>query len=282
MIGRGLVARLLARQHAVTGTSRCPTADGAVYLDLSDGNLSLASLPRVDAVVICAAMAKFSECRDQPDLARRVNVEAPARIARHFSGQGMQILLLSTSAVFDCDVPYAGADAIRRPRSIYGKMKAEAEDAVLAVSGGAVLRLTKVVGRNWPLINDWIARLRSGETIQAFADHSFCPIELPAVLDAIVAILESGESGIFQVSGGEDMTYVAAAGYLAERLGVPAGHVIGISAAAAGMPVEDITRYTSLETSRLTRLTGYRGAPAREVMAHVFDPLLPEAAGARH
>jgi dTDP-4-dehydrorhamnose reductase len=280
-IGRGLLQPLRERGHVAIGTSR--RTDGAhrpqtVYLDLAANEL--ASYPDADCAVICAAMSRFEDCRNQPDLAHRINVAKPLEIAQKLLSKGGRVLLLSTSAVFDCLAPLRNADDKRMPRSAYGRLKAEAEIRLLDMGRGAsALRLTKVLRPSTGVLAQWIDTLAAGRTVTAFDDHRFCPLPLEAVIAAIIAIIESGESGLFQVSGASDVSYLEAAHYLAECLGQSKDHVIGVPAETAAISGDEVTPYTSLDTHRLTTMTGFVPPEPFDVLDAVYAAPLARVHG---
>lgn len=273
LIGQALSAELRRREHDVVRTTRRAQGahdDNMVLLDLAADQL--APVPPADVVVICAAMASFSDCRNQFDLARRVNVKARGELARMAVANGGRVVALSSSAVFDCLRPRAEADWKPAPRSAYGRLMAEAETSILTC-GGAVLRSTKVMAAGFGVLPNWIATLRSGGTVQAFEDHTFSPLPLKDVVDAIIALVEQPEGGIFQVSGASDISYADAARYLADRVGVPQDRVMAIRAANSGIPETDVTPFTSLDTSRLSALTGFRPPDPGAVIDTIFERL---------
>jgi dTDP-4-dehydrorhamnose reductase len=247
-----------------------------MFLDLAAEMLE--PLPQVDIAVICAAMARFEECRNNPDQARRVNVEAPKEIADKVLASGGRVLLLSTSAVFDCLKPLRRADELCAPRSAYGRFKAEAEEAVLGFGAGAgVVRLTKVVRADSGIFPGWVESLMQGGPITAFEDHTLCPLPLALVVSVLTDIIECGEGGIFQISGAGDISYLDAARNLATHLGVPHEQVIATSAASAGLLPGEITPFTSLETSRLAAMIGFVPPEARAVLTGMYAEALARA-----
>src|SRR5262249_39772121 len=164
-------------------------------------------------------------------------------------------------------------------RSVYGRLKTEAESRLLEKGQGtAVLRLTKVLNSGTGILTKWIDDLAVGKEIRAFEDHRFCPLPLCAAVDAIAAIIRSGESWLFQLSGANDISYVEAARYLASRLGRPPKKVIAVSAEANGLLMDEITPYTSLDTSRLSEMTGFVPPRAFEVIDTVYGSALARAA----
>lgn len=276
-IGAALAGALRDIGHEVTVTSRRGGAAQAVTFDLAAPDVE--ALPVFDVTVICAAMARFEDCRTKPDLARQVNVTTPASLAQRMRRQGKRVILLSTSAVFDCLTPKRKADDVHSPRSAYGRFKADAERAVLSHGEGmSVLRLTKIVRTDQGVFPGWIAALAQGRSITAFGDHSLCPLPMAAVIDALVAIATRGGDGIFQVSGEDDLTYVEAGRMFASELGVLVGRVTEVAAASAGLPGDEVTPFTSLDTERLSALTGFVPPKAREVLRDVYAPLLAPGA----
>jgi dTDP-4-dehydrorhamnose reductase len=270
-IGGALATALRARGHRVVGTSRRKPnkTDDILLLDLAEPMKS--PVADVNVAIICAAMARFEDCRRYPDLAERVNVAAPAAIAAAVIAAGGRVILLSTSAVFDCLSPRRRGNEPVSPRSAYGRLKARAEESVLRLGENAsVFRLTKVVQPGSGVLFNWIDSLRRGEEIKAFSDHSLCPLPLDIVVSMLVAVVEGGEGGIYQVSGADDLTYAEAAGLLAEVVGATSNQVIAVPAKSRGLLAEEITLFTSLDTARLTALTGFVPPRANQVLKRVY------------
>jgi nucleoside-diphosphate-sugar epimerase len=132
-VGRALVPALEAARHDVIDAGRDVTGDIAAFGDW----------PRVlagaDAVVHLAALA-HERGVDEARL-RAVNVEAAAAIGRAAAASGARMVFLSSvkalgeetvGLAFDETSPLA-------PRDAYGRAKADAERALLAIEG---LRLT--------------------------------------------------------------------------------------------------------------------------------------------
>jgi nucleoside-diphosphate-sugar epimerase len=116
----------------------------------------------------------------------------------------------------------------------------------------------------------WIDDLRDGQTVRAFTDHRLSPITLDDTLKAIGAITEHADGGVYQLSGGTDISFEEAARHLAARVGASQQKVIGVKAADSGVPSDEITPYTSLDTSRLKALIGYNPLHPRIVIDTVF------------
>lgn len=269
-VGRALVSALVARGDAVISTTRRGPFGGPgnrMVLDLSDPAALDAGLPAVDVAVICAAVARYSDCRENPTLARRVNVTMPERITSAMAACGGRTILLSTSAVFDCLVPHRAVGSSRAPSSAYGRMKAEAEVTVLAHAPyAAVLRLTKLVSPGMTLLIGWMRALERKETVCAFSDLTISPLGVEETIAAILAIIDDDSAGIYQISGARDINYAEIARYLARRLGVDESLVHSELAVDNGIPAGEVTRFTSMRTDRLSALTGFTPPQPEDVL----------------
>jgi len=194
-------------------------------------------------------------------------VTAPAQLARDLASRGAKVILLSTSAVLDCQAPHMRADRPYAPRGAYGRYKAASEQAFLALGSRAnVLRLTKLVEHGDSRLREWTAALSEGNAVQAFDDHRFSPLGKEQVVDALIAVAEKGDGGIYQVSGRDDWSYADLARELARRVGASPSLVQPCSATSAGIPADEVTPYTSLDTSRLAALCGFVSPGAVEVL----------------
>jgi dTDP-4-dehydrorhamnose reductase len=272
-IGSALAGALVRRGDAVIGTTRRRSpASHQFFLDLAAPDAASADLPQADVVVFCAAIAKFSECRNDPDRAYRVDVATPVALARRLTAAGTRVVLLSTSAVFDGRVPHRRADDATCPKSAYGRFKAKAEAGLLDLGTAAsVLRLTKVIAPRMPLFAGWAENLRRGYPIRAFSDLYFCPIGLHEAVEALLTVIDDQQGGIYQVSGGDDLSYAEAAHYLAHWLNADPGSIETGLATDHGVPCEEILRHTSLDTRRLSALTGFSPRSPQSVLTGAWS-----------
>jgi dTDP-4-dehydrorhamnose reductase len=244
------------------------TAEDVLFLDLAD---TIPRLPEADVAIVCAAMARFEDCRRNPELARRVNVLAPLELAQTLTRAGTRVILLSTSAVFDCRKPHVDETETPAPRSAYGRLKAEAETRLLDLgSQVAVLRLTKVVKPGVGILSEWIRSFGQGKTVQAFEDHSFCPLAVGAVVQAVSTLIEEGQGGIYHVSGAADLSFADAARYLAVQVGIASARVNAVRGSGNGIAAEDLTPFTSLATGRLSGLSGFVPPDPYDVLQDVY------------
>src|SRR5687768_11392638 len=140
--------RVIAAWHEMPPV---PTPE-AVSLDLLDERSLLRALDeaRPDAVVHSAALADADRCEREPDLARRVNVDASAWLARACCARGIRLVALSTDLVCTGDHPFATEDEAPQARLVYTATKIAAEEAMLAEDPrAAVMRIALVHGRGF-------------------------------------------------------------------------------------------------------------------------------------
>jgi|SoiMethySBSTD1v2_1073268.scaffolds.fasta_scaffold06039_8 dTDP-4-dehydrorhamnose reductase len=284
-IGGALARAFTARGDLVCSTTwRAGSAErNMVKLDLTSFDPDAVPLPRADIAFFCAAITSIAACRENETLARQINVTGPARLARRLVAAGTRVVFLSSSAVFDWRTPHVKADCPPCPVTIYGKLKAETEAAFSAFGVAAsILRLTKVLAPEDKLFNGWMDALIQKRPITAFSDHHMAPVTLEDAVKTLMAISDSSQAGVFQVSGARDTSYYEAALHLASRLGADPKYVIEARAAESGMLPQEIIRHSSLDTSRLDALAGWKAPDPCSVIDEVFHSRLAIAAQDRH
>jgi dTDP-4-dehydrorhamnose reductase len=283
LVGGAVMRALAAKGRTVFGTTRrIGRAQGRFLLDLANESVETVALPAVKTAILCAAVNGFAHCRADPQTAYRVNVGATETLARRLHLQGSRLLYLSSSAVFDFLHGHVPAHHPRCPRTIYGANKAAAEQCVLdADPANTIVRLTKVIAQNTSHFSAWLVALRSNSTVRAYHDLHFCPITLAHAANAIIEIADRGVSGIYQVSGAYDISYADAARHLAAKMGSDESCVIAESAVSYGIPREEVARFTSLDASKYSALTGQMPPAPYEVLDNVFDSLIADLVARR-
>ena len=161
-----------------------------------------------DLVIHCAALTKSPACERNPDLARRVNVEATARLAE--LAQDVAFIFFSTDLVFDGEKGDYDELAEPNPLSMYGKTKMEAEIIVLANPKHTVIRtsLTGGISRtgdrgfNEEMLRAW----QEGRTLTLFVDEFRCPIPAAVTARAVWELAAGAEPGLYHLAGAERLS----------------------------------------------------------------------------
>jgi dTDP-4-dehydrorhamnose reductase len=198
---------------------------------------SLAATVRVvapDVIVNAAAHTAVDKAESESDLARAINAEAPAVLAREAAASGAWLLHYSTDYVFDGsgDSP-RGEDAPTGPLNVYGLTKLEGEQAIRA-SGcrHLLLRTSWVYGvRGGNFARTMLKLAQERDQLRVIDDQIGAPTGADLLADLCAHVLRTARSDA-SVAG----TYHAVASGQTSWHGY-ASHVIDF-ARAAGVPVK--------------------------------------------
>ncbi|MFN5697528.1 MAG: dTDP-4-dehydrorhamnose reductase, partial [Cyanobacteriota bacterium] len=170
-------------------------ATGRAELDLADAEACRQSVLelRPDWVLNAGAYTAVDKAESEPNLAQRVNAEAPGAFAAALATTGGRLLQVSTDFVFNGEQghPYRPDQALE-PLGVYGASKAEGERRVEAELGperSCLLRTSWVygpVGRNFCLTMLRLHRIKAeaGEALGVVADQVGCPTATPGLAAA--------------------------------------------------------------------------------------------------
>jgi dTDP-4-dehydrorhamnose reductase len=257
-------------------------------LDDLDAPARLIARDRPEVIVHAAAWTDVDGCARDPDLARRRNGEAAARLAEGAGGAGIDLILISTNEVFDgCRTDGAGYGPDDRPDPInaYGSSKLAGELGAAAAFGwidgrspgqGPALAIARTAWLYGPPGNDFPEKIAlaaeraraAGEALRVVADETGSPTFTADLADAIVELIGSGERfrGIHHVVNGGLATRAgwAQAVLAGLAIDVPIQEVPGSTWARASTP----PAWAVLEP---TRLPG--GEPLRPWTAALADYL---------
>jgi dTDP-4-dehydrorhamnose reductase len=211
-IGSALMRALAARGAAVLGTTRRLGAheDRLVHLDLAAPGLAF-DPAAVDVAVFCAGVTGLAACEADPVLSQKINVDGAIHVLDALLAAGVHVIYLSSDAVFDGAVPFAGVHTASNPSSLYGQQKASVEAHLMTAhpAAASILRLTKVVGERAPFIRAWTAALAEGRPIAAFENRQLSPVTEDEVVSAVIRLARQGAGGLWQLGGREEMSFAA-------------------------------------------------------------------------
>jgi dTDP-4-dehydrorhamnose reductase len=154
-------------------------AMGRAALDLSDAGAIQKTFRDVKPglVVNAAAYTAVDRAETEPELAMRVNGEAPGVLAEEAKRAGALLVHYSTDYVFDGtkSSPYREEDATR-PLGVYGRTKLEGETRVRA-SGcrHLIVRTAWVYGRGRNFMNAVLTQARKGAALRVVNDQLGAP-----------------------------------------------------------------------------------------------------------
>ncbi|MEM7680333.1 MAG: sugar nucleotide-binding protein [Planctomycetota bacterium] len=271
VIGGALRQALAHREIGCAWTSRRSEDPAALRLDLEESPERWPVLPEADAAFVCAGMTKLADCEADPGRARRVNVDQTARLTQGLAERCGVVVNLSTSQVFDGSAPRLDDSAAPCPASRYGRVKADAEQAVQsACPQGLVVRLVKVFGPAPNLWSRWRGELEAGRSIDAYDDLRIAPMRRRQVaellLDAAAMRLNRTIGPVAHLTADRDESYFHLARQLCVAMNIDPGQVRRASAEADGIPAAHRPAHTALGGSTMDALGVARPDPFMAVL----------------
>lgn len=207
-IGKLTEQQLLSKKRSFISTSRKHADKNKYYFDLRNFS-EIQEISFGDTAVICCGITDIQNCQKYPDLAFQTNVDAIKHLMLQLSKKRIYFVFISSSSIFEGQQEKRTIESLPSPISIYAQTKVKIENFCKEEikRNFAILRLTKVITPDWPLIKFWRNKIENGETIEPFSNRYFSPINGIAVAHLIEYLTYKQLSGTFQVGGAQEMTY---------------------------------------------------------------------------
>ena len=158
----------------------------------------------IDGIVNCAAYTAVDKAESDPQLARKLNADAPAFLAEAVAKRGGWMVQVSTDYVFNGTkhTPYVETDE-PCPNSIYGQTKLEGEQAVSKLCTNAMIIRTAWLysefGNNF--VKTMIRLGREREQLGVIFDQVGTPTYARDLATAIMTAIDKGiKPGIYHFS----------------------------------------------------------------------------------
>jgi len=205
LIGQYLVktAPQWAPEWDVQGLSR-------VELELTEKSNLEARLHALkpDLLIHCAALSRTKACEQDPEQARRINVEATAHLA--YLSQDIPYIFLSSGEVFDGKTGWYGEMDEPNPINVYGETKLEAEQAVLQNPGHTVVRIVLTAGTSETgdrsFVEDMCRNAKAGKDVTLYVDEFRCPLPAGVIARAIWELVDCRQPGLYHLGGSERLS----------------------------------------------------------------------------
>lgn len=157
---------------------------------------------KIDMVINCAAYTAVDKAESDPELAHKLNAEAPGYLAKAISARGGEMIHVSTDYVFSGTnhTPYT-EDLPTDPQSVYGSTKLEGEKKVQEACERSVIVRTawlySCYGNNF--VKTMIRLGRERKELNVIFDQIGTPTYARDLAQAILAIATADERhyGIF-------------------------------------------------------------------------------------
>lgn len=161
-----------------------------------------------DVVIHCAAMSRTKDCEQNPELARRTNVEVTAHLAG--LSKDISFIFLSSGEVFDGRQGWYREDDEATPINRYGQTKLAAEQLVLQHPRHTVVRIVLTAGTSQSgdrsFVEDMCHAAKSGKKVTLYGDEYRCPLPAGAVVRAIWELASKATSGLYHLGGRERLS----------------------------------------------------------------------------
>ena len=264
--------RICGRQVITTSRKTRNSSDSCIYLDLSEDISSWRVPGDIDMVFFCAAITSTEKCRSNPEESRIVNVDNTVALASMLVQKSVSVIFPSTNLIFDGRSPYKKSDSRVCPRVEYGRQKAAVEERLMNLGGNSsIVRFTKILGPENELVNQWIKQLRTKTVIHPLSDIVLSPISVDFASQIMLKIADSGNDGIWQVSGKEDITYEQLGRHIARKLGVSQRYVQPTKVSDSGLRFEYVPRHTTLDMSRAESELGFACPDVWDTIDSLFE-----------
>jgi dTDP-4-dehydrorhamnose reductase len=240
---------------------------------------------RVDAIINAGAYTNVDRAESEPELAWRINAEAPAFLAAHAESRDLPMLHVSTDYVFDGGKvdPYIETDPTG-PLGVYGASKLGGEKAVSERSSRhAIIRTSWVVSATGRNFLRTMLRLGAERPMLRVVDDqwgapTFAPDLAQTLKIALFSMLhdEDAPTGLFHFSnkgetswkGFADAIFAASA-----AAGGPAPHVEAIPTSEYPTPARRPLN-SRLATQRIEAAFGINPAPWRDKLPETVQSIL--------
>lgn len=198
-------------------------------LDIADEKavLSFGEKHPLTAIINCAAYTNVDKAESEPELARRINAEGPANLAKLAAAKNIPLVHISTDYVFDgtSHAPIT-EDTPVNPLGVYGQTKWEGEQTVLKYAKAAVILRTAWLyspyGKNF--VKTMLKLGAEHTELKVVADQFGTPTYAPHLAQAIVDMLpqiKTGTKEIYHFTDEGTATWYDLAYYTISRAGLP-------------------------------------------------------------
>jgi dTDP-4-dehydrorhamnose reductase len=205
----------LIGQYLVKTASRW--AHGWDVQGLSRAELELTETSKVEArihalkpdlLIHCAALSRTKACEQDPQQARRINVEVTEHLAQ--LSQNIPFIFLSSGEVFDGRAGWYGETDEPNPINVYGKTKLEAEQAVLQNPRHTVVRIVLTAGTSETGDRSFVEEMsriaQAGKEVTLYADEFRCPLPAGVIARAVWELVDRQQPGLYHLGGSERLS----------------------------------------------------------------------------
>ena len=225
-----------------------------------------------NVVIHAAALSSVDTCETNPQLARRVNVEATQNLLRVLQGHKCRFVFISTDSVFDGTRGSYAEDDVAAPVNVYGRTKLEAEEATLVSRSDSLVIRTAFYGRNLlprESLSEWILnRLRLGHSVRGFLDAHFSPLLSTHLARLLLLAASRSVTGVLHLASSQGCSKYQFARELAAAAGFDPDRVLQANLESAAL-VAPRPRDVTLKVTRATQVSRRASTEPRRRLGRV-------------
>ena len=274
----GLLGSALLREASKQGATSVAAYNtrplhGGLQMDITQHEQVRAAIKDVapDYVIHAAAFTNVDACEVEPKRAWDVNALGTKHVVDACNEQGAKVVYVSTDYVFDGENGPYSEDHPTHPINVYGESKLAGERFTLAHSGNAVARVCVLYGFGHPNFVTWVIdSLRANAPINVVNDQYNTPTYVGNCARALLRMCELGVTGVYHVSGREEVNRYDFACAIAD--------VFGLNEKLINVTTTDTLQQrarrplnSSLSVEKAERALGMRLANVREGLTLLRD-----------
>jgi dTDP-4-dehydrorhamnose reductase len=218
-LGSALLREAMQRGVIAIATDITHPRNGSLQMDITEGAQVNATIRRVapDYVIHTAALTDVDACEIEPQRAWDVNAFGTKNVAEACEEHDARLIYISTDYVFDGEEGPYSEEAPTHPINVYGESKLAGERFTLDSSANAVARICVLYGPDKPNFVTWVINaLRSHTPINVVTDQYNTPTYAGDCARALLRMCELGLTGVYHVSGREQLNRYAFACAIAD------------------------------------------------------------------
>ncbi|MFC5476628.1 family 1 glycosylhydrolase [Massilia suwonensis] len=248
------------------------------------------------ALINTSGYVRVDDAEREAERCMRDNTVGAAILAEACARHGVHLTTFSSDLVFDGrkESPYVESDPVT-PLNVYGRSKAESEQAVLAAHPGALVVRTSAFFGPWDrhnFVTLALNALERGETFAAADDMTVSPTYVPDLVHTCLDLAIDREAGVWHLNNAGCVTWYELAKLAADKAGISAATLVAQSSGTMGMAAPR-PGYSVLHSERgvllpklenaLERYIELRGVddPEYEELVKTMETRVPAAAGHR-
>ena len=194
----------LKRDFNATGISRSYVPD---YVDMTIDITNYNSIKKImfqlnpNVVIHCAALSSHLLCKNEPELAKKVNFYSTLNLVKISQEIGAKFIFISSDAVFRGDRGWYDELDTPDPFSYYGELKLLAEEEIKKITNDFVILRGSFFGRslnkNSSIFDFFYNNILDKNTINGYIDIISTSIDIHNLTKIIKTFIKIGARGLY-------------------------------------------------------------------------------------